>query len=65
MTLYRYRTPVLAGPWREGPDQALEDALKAGQARFDASGQQISMLIGRIEAAEQLAAVGGEIRKAA
>ena len=65
MTLYRYRTPALAGPWRETPDAALEDAVKAGQARNDASGRQTSMLIGQIEATEPLAAVSGKIRKAA
>jgi hypothetical protein len=65
MTLYRYRTPALAGPWRETPDAALEDAVKAGQARHDASGRQIAMLIGRIEVAEEVAVAGGEVRKAA
>jgi len=65
MTLYRYRTPALAGPWRETPDAALGDAVKAGQARHDASGRRIDMLIGRIEATEALAVVYGEIRKAA
>ena len=34
MRRYRYRTPVLAGPWRESPDQALEDAARAGQVRL-------------------------------
>ena len=30
---YRYRTPVLVGPWRRRAESALEDAVKAGQAR--------------------------------
>lgn len=65
MTLYRYRTPALAGPWRETRDAALEDAVKAGQARNDAGDRQTSMLIGQIEATEPLAAVSGKRRKAA
>jgi hypothetical protein len=28
---YRYRTPVLLGPWRRRPEAALEDAARAGQ----------------------------------
>jgi len=65
MTHYRYRTPALVGPWRETADAALEDAVKAGQARHDSSGRRIDMLIGGIEAAEQPAVLGRDIRKAA
>ena len=65
MTLYRYRTPALAGPWRETAEAALEDAIKAGQARYDDRGRQISMLIGGVEATEALGAVSGAARKAA
>jgi hypothetical protein len=35
MIHYRYRTIVLTGPWRESPDQAIEDAAKAQQARVE------------------------------
>lgn len=33
--LYRYRTPVLVGPWRKTARQAVLDALHARQARRD------------------------------
>ena len=33
--LYRYRTPVLVGPWRKSARQAALDALRARQARRD------------------------------
>ena len=52
MMRYRYCTPALAGPWRETPGDALNDAVRAGQARIDASGRHIEMLIGRIEQAD-------------
>ena len=29
---YRYRSPVLHGPWRASREQAVEDAIRAGQA---------------------------------
>jgi flavin-binding protein dodecin len=32
---YRYRTIVLTGPWRESPEQAIEDAARAQQGRVD------------------------------
>jgi hypothetical protein len=32
---YRYRTPALAGPWRESPDLALLDAVRARQVSFE------------------------------
>ena len=34
---YRYRTPALAGPWRESREAALRDAIAAKQARLDES----------------------------
>ena len=37
MTRYRYRTPVLAGPWRDSRETAHADALRARQALFDDS----------------------------
>lgn len=30
---YRYRTEALAGPWRDSPERALGDAVRARQAR--------------------------------
>lgn len=35
MVRYRYRTPVLTGPWRDSREQALHDAVGAKQARLD------------------------------
>ena len=35
MRRYRYRTPALTGPWRDSPDDALRDAVKAKQAQLD------------------------------
>jgi len=32
---YRYRTPVLTGPWRDSRDAALRDAVAAKQAAAD------------------------------
>ena len=46
---YRYRTPVLVGPWRRQSDMALEDAVKAGQARSDDSGGLNWLVNGGIE----------------
>lgn len=31
-TRYRYRSPVLHGPWRNSQNEAVEDAITAGQA---------------------------------
>ena len=33
MLAYRYRTATLLGPWRETPEAAEEDAIRAKQAR--------------------------------
>lgn len=46
---YRYRTPVLVGPWRRCPDKALADAVKAGQARADDGGTLNWLVTGGIE----------------
>lgn len=35
MARYRYRTPVLAGPWRDLRAAAIRDAVAANQARED------------------------------
>ena len=35
MRRYRYRTPALTGPWRESPDAAVRDAVRAKQAQID------------------------------
>lgn len=56
MALYRYLTPALVGPWRTSPGQALDDAIRAGQARYDLSGKRIELLVGRIEEKAQNAA---------
>jgi hypothetical protein len=56
VTLYRYSTAALVGPWRKSPSEALDDAIKAGQARYDLTGKRIELLVGRIEEAAQSAA---------
>jgi hypothetical protein len=53
---YRYSTAALIGPWRTSPGQALDDAIRAGQARYDLTGKQIELLVGRIEEKTQNAA---------
>jgi hypothetical protein len=65
MMRYRYCTPALAGTWRDTPGEALDDAVRAGQARIDASGRQIEMLIGRIERMDGATVDGSELRSAA
>jgi hypothetical protein len=47
--LYRYRTPVLFGPWRSEPEVALEDAIAAGQIRRCRDGDLAWMVPGKIE----------------
>jgi flavin-binding protein dodecin len=32
---YRYRTAALTGPWRDSPDEAARDAVRAKQAQID------------------------------
>ena len=35
MPRYRYRTPALAGPWRDTREAALRDAIAARQVRIE------------------------------
>ncbi len=49
MAKYRYRTNVLTGPWRETPDQAMNDAVRARQIRMEEPGQPIWIVPGWIE----------------
>ena len=46
---YRYKTPVLTGPWRRRPEKALDDALRARQARCDEQGEVAWEVSGTIE----------------
>jgi hypothetical protein len=34
---FRYRTAAIVGPWRKAREAAVQDAVKAGQARIDDS----------------------------
>jgi hypothetical protein len=49
--LYRYRTPVLVGPWRKSARQAEIDAMRARQARRDDRDRQAMLWLvpGQIE----------------
>ena len=38
---YRYQSPVLHGPWRDTREQAIADAIRAGQAERGADGSLI------------------------
>jgi len=48
---YRYRTPVLTGPWRDSHDAAVNDAVKSKQAVIGRGGSSALRWIvpGRIE----------------
>jgi hypothetical protein len=46
---YRYKTPALSGPWRQRPDRALDDAIRARQAMRDESGAVWWRVTGTIE----------------
>jgi hypothetical protein len=52
---YRYLTPALAGPWRVRHEEAIEDAIRAGQAARDTTERpDYTWLVnGRIEAAAE------------
>ncbi|MGQ0589224.1 MAG: hypothetical protein ACT4N8_06800 [Sphingosinicella sp.] len=49
MSLYRYRTDVLVGAWRAKREQAIEDAVLAGQARFNEALELEWLVPGEIE----------------
>lgn len=49
LACYRYKTPVLVGPWRRRPERALEDAVAAGQVRYDERGEPLWEVSGTIE----------------
>ena len=49
MRRYRYRTQVLAGPWRDSPDLALADAVRARQVRYEDAGDVRWIVPGVIE----------------
>jgi len=46
---YRYRTRALTGPWRLAVGEAMDDAIKAGQARAAPDGDIQWVVSGRIE----------------
>lgn len=39
MNSFRYRTKTLLGPWRTNEDAAVQDAIRAKQARRDEEGE--------------------------
>ena len=49
MELYRYRTAALLGPWRVSPEEAIADALYAGQAFREADGRLAWRVSGSID----------------
>lgn len=52
MPKFRYRTGALVGPWRDTPERARDDAVRAGQAR-PGEGPDIDWIIpGSIEQRE-------------
>ena len=46
---YRYRTPVLTGPWRRMPEKAIEDAVRSQQAAHGGDGDVAWNVSGAIE----------------
>jgi hypothetical protein len=46
---YRYRTRVLVGDWQASTEAAIDDAIRAGQARVDPGGEVRWVVPGRIE----------------
>jgi hypothetical protein len=46
---YRYRTRALVGVWRSTLGAALDDAIRAGQARVDPGGQVRWVVPGGVE----------------
>ena len=49
MERYRYRTAALLGPWRASPEEAVADAVRAGQAFRDADRRLAWRVSGSIE----------------
>ena len=47
--MYRYRTRTLTGPWQPTIGAAIDDALRAGQARADPGGHIHWVVPGEIE----------------
>lgn len=57
MARYRYRTCAILGPWRQSPEEAKADAVKARQARYDEDKVTLHWLVpGEIETEHQAAA---------
>lgn len=56
MPRYRYRTPILVGPWRDSKLKAECDAVAVGQADFEgAPGKLVWKVPGEIEAEDRRA----------
>jgi len=49
LACYRYKTPVLTGPWRRRPERARQDAIAARQAHRDPQGDLHWTMSGEIE----------------
>ena len=49
LACYRYKTPVLTGPWRRRSERAVEDAIAARQAHLDREGDLQWTASGEIE----------------
>ena len=59
MRRFRYRTATLLGPWRETADAAVQDAIRAKQARRDEDGPGWHWVVpGAIEQGEDGARAG-------
>lgn len=54
MNSFRYRTKTLLGPWRTNEDAAVQDAIRAKQARRDEEGEGWHWVVpGAIEEREE------------
>jgi hypothetical protein len=47
--MYRYRTKTLTGPWQPTIGAAIDDAIRAGQARVEFSGEIHWVIPGELE----------------
>ena len=57
MALYRYRTCAILGPWRRSREEAVADAVKARQAKWDEGDGRLDWLVpGEIEMERRAAA---------